>query len=98
MPSTLKTTRYSYTLSSRGNTSTGRPVDFIAAHKVKNTNWPEANQLARFTSITEELNLGQPRTNPASGWGLWITIIPVLKFKFVCLLFLPSHSMITYLH
>ena len=75
MPSTLKTTRYSYTLSSRGNTSTGRPVDFIAAHKVKNPNRPEANQLARFTSKTEELNLGQPRTNPASGWGLWITII-----------------------
>ena len=97
MPSTLKTTRYYYTPSSRGNTSTGRPVVFIAAHKVKNPNWPEANQLARFTSMTEELNLGLPRTNPASGWGLWVTI-PVLEFTFVCLFFLPSPSMITYLH
>ena len=91
MPSTLKTTRHYYTLSSRGNTSTGKPVVYIVP------NWLEANQLARFTSVTEELNLGLPTTNPASVWGLWITI-PVLEFRFVCLFFLPGPSMISYLH
>ena len=39
----------------RGDTSTGNPIVFFAAHEVKNLNWPEANQLA----VCEELNLGR---------------------------------------
>ena len=27
---------------------TGKPIVIIAAHKVKNLNWPEANQLAIY--------------------------------------------------
>ena len=85
MSLTLKTTtcRYYYTILSRGNASTGKPVVFIAANEVKNPNWPAANQFARFTSVTKELHLGLLRTNPAGGWGLWITI-SLLEFKFVC--------------
>ena len=32
----------------KGNTITGKPVVLIVAHKVKNPNWPEANQLAIY--------------------------------------------------
>ena len=97
MSSTLKTTRHYYTPSSRGNTSTGRPVVFIAAHEVKNPNWPEANQWARFTSMTEELNLDYREQIQlvvgASGlqFQCW-------NSRLFCLFFLPSPSMITYLH
>ena len=35
---------------------------------VKNPNWQEADQLAIYKlNVAEELNSGQPRTNPASG-------------------------------
>ena len=40
----------------------------IELKRVKNPNWPEANQLA-ITSMAEDLNLGLPRTNPAGGQG-----------------------------
>ena len=33
---------------------------FFAAHKVKNHNWPEANQLAVYKGDCEELNFGLP--------------------------------------
>lgn len=29
----------------RGNTITGKPVIFIVAHTIKNSNWPQADQL-----------------------------------------------------
>ena len=52
----------------KGNTIADKPVVFIVAHKFKNPNRPEANQLTVY-KVTEELNSGLPRTNPASGQG-----------------------------
>ena len=34
--------------------------------RIKNPNWQEATS-GLFTSVAEDLNLGQPKTNPASG-------------------------------
>ena len=34
--------------------------------RIKNPNWQEATSWL-FTSVAEDLNLGRPRTNPASG-------------------------------
>ena len=38
----------------------------LELNRVKNPNWPEANQLA----IYEDLNSGLPWTNPVSGQGV----------------------------
>ena len=37
----------------------------IELKRVKNPNWPEANQLVIY-KCGEDLNLGLPKTNPAS--------------------------------
>ena len=44
------------------------PTPLFLAYNVKNSNWPEANQLA-VTRVTEELNSELLRTNPGSSQG-----------------------------
>ena len=45
-----------------------KKINQMKLNRVKNTNWPEANQLA-ITSVAEDLKSGLLRTNPASGQG-----------------------------
>ena len=55
-----------------GPTKCLKQINQIEFNRVKNPNWPEANQLDQITSMVEDLNAGLPRKNPAGGQsGTW---------------------------